>query len=400
MARVHSGLEVLCTERLELCKGRRVGLLCHPASVDADLTHAVDRLIAAGIRPTRLFGPEHGVRGEAQDMIGVEEEHDRRTGIPATSLYGDSFESLEPSAGALADIDVLLVDLQDVGSRYYTYVWTMALCMKAAARAGVAIVVLDRPNPLGGVEIEGGEVSPECESFVGLGSIPVRHGMTIGELAQLVRAGIPWGGPRFAKPLDCDLTIVKMKNWKRSASFEATRLPWVLPSPNMPMVNTAYVYPGMCLIEGTNVSEARGTTRPFELFGAPFVDGYRLAEGLSRYDLPGVRYRPTTFRPTFHKFGGQSCGGLQLHVYDRRTFKPYRTGVAILRELYAQSPQFRWRTEKYEFVSDRPAIDLLTGGDAVRTGIERGLPLEEIFASWLPAERAFAERRRAHLLYE
>ena len=400
MARVHSGLEVLCTERSELCKGRRVGLLCHPASVDADLTHAVDRLIAAGIRPTRLFGPEHGVRGEAQDMIGVEEEHDRRTGIPATSLYGDSFESLEPSAEALADIDVLLVDLQDVGSRYYTYVWTMALCMRAAARAGVAIVVLDRPNPLGGVEIEGGEVAPECESFVGLGSIPVRHGMTIGELAQLVRAGIPWGGPRFAKPLDCDLTIVKMKNWKRSASFEATRLPWVLPSPNMPMVNTAYVYPGMCLIEGTNVSEARGTTRPFELFGAPFVDGYRLAERLSRYDLPGVRYRPTTFRPTFHKFGGQSCGGLQLHVYDRRTFKPYRTGVAILRELYAQSPEFRWRTEKYEFVSDRPAIDLLTGGDGVRTGIERGLPLEEIFASWLPAERAFAERRRAHLLYE
>jgi uncharacterized protein YbbC (DUF1343 family) len=400
MARVHSGLEVLCTERLDLCKGRRVGLLCHPASVDADLTHAVDRLIAAGIRPTRLFGPEHGVRGEAQDMIGVEEEHDRRTGIPATSLYGDSFESLEPSAEALADIDVLLVDLQDVGSRYYTYVWTMALCMKAAARAGVAIVVLDRPNPLGGVEIEGGEVAPECESFVGLGSIPVRHGMTIGELAQLVRAGIPWGGPRFAKPLDCDLTIVKMKNWKRSASFEATRLPWVLPSPNMPMVNTAYVYPGMCLIEGTNVSEARGTTRPFELFGAPFVDGYRLAERLARYDLPGVRYRPTTFRPTFHKFGGRSCGGLQLHVYDRRTFKPYRTGVAILRELYAQSPEFHWRTEKYEFVSDRPAIDLLTGGDAVRTGIERGLPLEEIFASWLPAERAFAERRRAHLLYE
>jgi uncharacterized protein YbbC (DUF1343 family) len=288
-----------------------------------------------------------------------------------------------------------------VGSRYYTYVWTMALCMKAAAKAGVAIVVLDRPNPLGGVEVEGGEVSLETESFVGLGSIPVRHGLTIGEIAQLVCAGMPWGGPRFAKPLDCDLTVVKMQGWRRGDAFEATGLPWVLPSPNMPTPDTAYVYPGMCLIEGTNVSEGRGTTRPFELFGAPFVDGYELAKRLSEYDLPGVRYRPLTFRPTFHKFGGQSCGGLQLHVVDRRTFKPYRTGVAILRELWALAGEgFRWRTERYEFVSDRPAIDLLTGGDAVRKGIERGLPLEELFATWLPAERAFADRRRDHLLYD
>jgi uncharacterized protein YbbC (DUF1343 family) len=393
-ARVLTGLDILCSERLDLCRGRRVGLLCHPASVTADLTHAVDQLIAVGIRPTRLFGPEHGVRGEAQDMIGVDAEPDRRTGILATSLYGETVESLEPTAEALADIDVLLVDLQDVGSRYYTYVWTMALCMKAAARAGVAVVVLDRPNPLGGIEIEGGDVEPDAESFVGLGSIPVRHGLTIGELAQLVRAGISWGGPRFAQPLDCDLTVVKMRGWKRADSFESTGLPWVLPSPNMPTPETAYVYPGMCLIEGTNVSEGRGTTRPFELFGAPFVDGYRLAERLAAYDLPG-------FRPVFHKFGRESCGGLQLHVADRRTFKPYRTGVAILRELWALSEgQFRWRTEKYEFVSDRPAIDLLTGSDAVRKGIERGLPVEELFATWLPAERAFAERRHAHLLYE
>jgi uncharacterized protein YbbC (DUF1343 family) len=400
-ARVLTGLDILCSERLDLCRGRRVGLLCHPASVTSELTHAVDQLIAVGIRPTRLFGPEHGVRGEAQDMIGVDAEPDRRTGILATSLYGETVESLEPTAEALADIDVLLVDLQDVGSRYYTYVWTMALCMKAAARAGVAVVVLDRPNPLGGIEIEGGDVEPDAESFVGLGSIPVRHGLTIGELAQLVRAGISWGGPRFAQPLDCDLTVVKMRGWKRADSFESTGLPWVLPSPNMPTPETAYVYPGMCLIEGTNVSEGRGTTRPFELFGAPFVDGYRLAERLAAYDLPGVRYRPTTFRPVFHKFGRQSCGGLQLHVADRRTFKPYRTGVAILRELWALSEgQFSWRTEKYEFVSDRPAIDLLTGSDAVRKGIERGVPVEELFATWLPAERAFAERRRAHLLYE
>lgn len=399
-AKVQTGLEVLCADRLDLCRGKRVGVLCHPASVTADLTHAVDRLLAAGVRPTRLFGPEHGVRGEAQDMVGVDGERDRRSGIPVTSLYGETVASLEPTAEALADIDVLLVDLQDVGSRYYTYVWTMALCMKAAARAGVAVVVLDRPNPLGGVEIEGGDVAPEVESFVGLGSVPVRHGMTIGEIAQLVRAGIPWGAPRFAEPLECDLTVVQMRGWRRADPFDATGLPWVLPSPNMPTADTAWVYPGMCLLEGTNVSEGRGTTRPFEIIGAPFVDGHLLAERLSAYDLPGVRFRPLTFRPTFHKFAGQSCGGIQLHVVDRATFRPYRTGIAILRELWATAgDQFRWRTEKYEFVSDRPAIDLLTGGAEIRKGIERGLAVEELFASWLPAERAFVGRRKPHLLY-
>jgi uncharacterized protein YbbC (DUF1343 family) len=401
MARVETGLEILCAERLDLCRGRRVGLLCHPASVTADLTHAVDRLIAAGVRPARLFGPEHGVRGEAQDMVGVEAERDRRSGIPVTSLYGETVESLEPTAEALADVDVLLVDLQDVGSRYYTYIWTMALCMKAAARAGVAVVVLDRPNPLGGVEIEGGEVAPEVESFVGLGSVPVRHGLTIGEVAQVVRAGMPWGAPRFAEPMDCDLTVVKARGWRRADHFDVTGLPWVLPSPNMPTPDTAWVYPGMCLLEGTNVSEGRGTTRPFEIIGAPFVDGHLLAQRLAAYDLPGVRFRPLTFRPTFHKFAGQSCGGIQLHVVDRATFRPYRTGVAILRELWATAGErFRWRTEKYEFVSDRPAIDLLTGSDEIRKGVERGVAVEELFATWLPAERAFATRRKPHLLYE
>ena len=400
MARTITGLEVLCAERLDLCKGRRVGLVCHPASVTAELQHAVDRLLAAGVKLTRLFGPEHGVRGEAQDMIGIHTERDRRTGLPVTSLYGDTAESLEPPAEALADLDLLLVDLQDVGSRYYTYVWTMALCLKAAARAGVAVAVLDRPNPLGGLEVEGGEVSPEFESFVGLGSVPVRHGLTIGEMAQLVRAGLPWGGPRFAAPIDCDLTVVKMQNWRRRDFFEDTGLPWVLPSPNMPTPDTAAVYPGMCLIEGTNVSEGRGTTRPFEIVGAAYLDGHALAERLGHYDLPGVHFRPLTFRPVFHKFGGQSCGGIQVHVVDRATFRPYRTGVAVLRELWTVGgDRFGWRTERYEFVSDRPAIDLLTGSMAVRQGVERGLEIEELFASWLAGERAFAERRRPHLLY-
>jgi uncharacterized protein YbbC (DUF1343 family) len=394
------GIEVLVTERLALCRGRRVGLLCHPASVTPDLTHVIDRLLGAGIRPIRLFGPEHGVRGEAQDMIGVDGDRDQRTGIPVTSLYGSTFESLSPPPETLAEIDVLLVDLQDIGSRYYTYVWTMALAMQAAARAGVKVVVLDRPNPLGGVEIEGGDVEADAESFVGLGSIPVRHGLTIGELARLVVAGIPWGGPRFAQPLDCDLEVVPMAGWRRRDAFEATGLPWVLPSPNMPTVDTAFVYPGLCLIEGTNVSEGRGTTRPFEIIGAPFIDGHTLATRLAGYDLPGVRFRPLSFRPTFQKHAGKSCGGIQLHVTDRTTLRPYRTGVDLLRELWSVGGDaFAWRTEPYEFVSHRPAIDLLTGGAEVRLGIERAAAPEEIFATWLKAERAFSERRRPFLLY-
>jgi uncharacterized protein YbbC (DUF1343 family) len=394
------GIEVLVRERLDLCRGRRVGLLCHPASITPDLGHVVDRLVAAGVNLVRLFGPEHGVRGEAQDMIGVDGERDPRTGIPVTSLYGTTFDSLSPPPESLADIDLLLVDLQDVGSRYYTYVWTMALAMQAAARQKVKVVVLDRPNPLGGLDVEGGEVDPDAESFVGLGSIPVRHGMTIGEIARLVRAGIPWGSPRFAEPLDCDLEVVPMRGWRRSDTFEATGLPWVMPSPNMPTVDTAVVYPGLCLIEGTNVSEGRGTTRPFEIIGAPFIDGVRLSERLAAYDLPGVRFRPLSFRPTFHKHAGKSCGGIQLHVLDRRTFRPYRTGVAILSELWTVGGDaFAWRTEPYEFVSQRLAVDLLTGSDAVRRGVERSAPVEEIFAGWLPAERAFESRRKPHLLY-
>ena len=397
---VQTGLDVLLEEGIGGLRGRRVGVLCHPASVSSRLVHIVDALGAAQVKLTRLWGPEHGIRGEAQDMIGVEGNHDARTGIPVTSLYGEAPDSLAPRAAELSEVDVLLIDLQDVGSRYYTFIWTMALSLQSAARAGVAVVVLDRPNPIGGVAIEGGEVAAWAESFVGLGSIPVRHGLTIGEVARLVRAGIPWGGERFAKPLDCDLQVVAMRGWKRGDFFEATGLPWVLPSPNMPTVDTALVYPGLCLLEGTNVSEGRGTTRPFEILGAPFVDGYRLAAWLDADGLPGVRFRPLSFRPTFHKFSGQVCSGVQIHVVDRLAFRPYLTGVAVLRALYALGGEaFRWRTEKYEFVSDRPAIDLLTGGDTIRRGVAAGASLDELRATWRPAEDAFVERRRASLLY-
>ena len=363
--------------------------------------HVVDRLIDAGVRPTRLFGPEHGVRGEAQDMIGVEDGKDARTNIPVSSLYGRTFESLTPTAGDLAEVDVLLIDLQDVGSRYYTYIWTMALALGAAARAGVAVIVLDRPNPLGGVDIEGGTVEPACESFVGLGAVPVRHGMTAGEIARLVRAGLPWGGPRFAKPLDCELMVVPARGWRRAHTFEATGLPWVMPSPNMPTLDTAFVYPGQCLLEATNLSEGRGTTRPFEIVGAPFLDGYRLAARLEALGLPGVRFRPLSFRPMFHKFSGRSCGGVQLHVTDRAAFQPYRAGLALLAAARAEAPDdFHWRAEAYEFVTDPPAIDLLTGGAAARRGIDGGASLDDLVSGFAEFERAFAARRAPFLLSE
>lgn len=403
---VTTGLDALGPDEVAVLRGRRVGVLCHPASVAADLTHTVERLIRLGVRPARLFGPEHGVRGEAQDMAGVESGRDRRTGIPVSSLYGATYDSLTPTAADLAELDVLIIDLQDIGSRYYTYVWTMGLAMRAAAAAGVAVVVLDRPNPLGGVDMEGDTIRPGYESFVGLGAVPVRHGLTIGEMAKLIAAGLPWGPPPFnhARPLDLELTVIPMRGWRRDMAFEQTGLPWVLPSPNMPTNDTAFVYPGLCLLEGTNLSEGRGLTRPFEIIGAPFLDGDRWAEDLGALKLPGLRVRPLSFRPTFHKFAGQSCGGVQLHVTDRAAFRPYRTGIALLMTARAQAPeQFRWRTETYEFVSDPIAIDLLTGGDAVRLAVDAGGDARErmaaLMASFAPFEREFAERRRPFLLY-
>ena len=395
---VQTGLDVFISERSPSFRGRRVGVVCHPASVDSRLVHIVDSLCASGNRPTRLFGPEHGVRGEAQDMVGVEEEVDRLTGIPVVSLYGNRVESLSPSIDQLKQLDVLVVDLQDVGSRYYTFIWTMALCLEAAAKAGIQVVVLDRPNPIGGQALEGGAVDSAFKSFVGLGSLPVRHGLTIGEVARTVKAGMAWSDGRFKTPLDVDLTVIPMRGWSRSDYFDTTGLPWVLPSPNMPTIDTAVVYPGLCLIEGTLFSEGRGCTRPFEIIGAPYVDGHALATRLG--EMPGVRFRPLAFSPTFHKHAGMRCGGIQLHLTDRRAFQPYRTGIAILHALHALcGSDFAWRTERYEFVSDRLAIDLLTGNSQIREGIEGGASLPDLFATFAPEEASFRERLRPHLLY-
>ncbi|MCG8669280.1 MAG: DUF1343 domain-containing protein, partial [Pseudomonadales bacterium] len=319
-----------------------------------------------------LFGPEHGIRGAAQDMGGVGQGRDAVTGLPEISLYGETFESLSPTAEQLAGIEVLVFDVQDVGARYYTYAATMALCMKVAAGVGVKVMVLDRPNPIGGSQIEGGGLEPGLENFCALFPVPQRHAMTVGELARLYNESFGIG---------CELEVVACEGWRRRDYFEATGLPWVMLSPNMPTVDTAVVYPGMCLIEGTNLSEGRGTTRPFELVGAPFVDGRALAEELTSYALAGIRFRPCTIEPMFQKHARASCGAVQLHVVDRSVFDSYRTGLAVLvaaRKLWPE--QFAWRTEAYEFRDDVPAIDLLIGKPAVREAIDAGSDLDEVAA--------------------
>jgi uncharacterized protein YbbC (DUF1343 family) len=392
-----TGLARVLSGEVGALRGKRVGLLVNPTSVDAGLRHVVDVLHGSDHCDVKcLFGPEHGVRGDAQDMVDVGDARDSVTGLPMYSLYGDTEASLRPRPEMLAGLDAVVYDIQDIGARYYTYVWTLLHMMQACAPAGVEVIVLDRPNPLGGVaeDVEGGEILPDHRSFVGRVSIPNRHGLTAGELARLCND---------REAIGCRLTVIPMTGWHRGYDFDATGLPWVMPSPNMPTLDTAFVYPGMCLIEGTELSEGRGTTRPFELAGAPFVsfaEAHRLAAALHAEDLPGVRFRPVVFTPTFQKFAGRRCGGVALHVLSRRSFRPYLTGVAVVRAFRHTFPdQFRWRRRRYEFVEAHPAIDLLAGGPALREGIDAGLSLDALAAAWRPAERAFVVERNRCLLY-
>ncbi|MFH2006334.1 MAG: DUF1343 domain-containing protein [bacterium] len=390
---VRTGLERLLDDAHHLIRGRRVGLLCNPVSVDRALRHAADLLHTdRGCDLVRLLGPEHGVRGVAQDMIAVDKSRDPHTGVEVVSLYGSAPDTLRPKRSHLQGLDVLVCDLQDIGSRYYTYVWTVLYCLETASEIGLPVVVCDRPNPLGGLAVEGGDVRPGFESFVGLYSVPNRHGMTLGELARFAHK---------ERNLDCPLEIVELRGWKRRFTFEQCGLPWVMPSPNMPTLDTAFVYPGLCLIEGTELSEGRGTTRPFELVGAPYIDPYRLASTLDELALPGVRFRPAWFRPQFQKHAGRDCGGVQVHVTHRETFRPYLTGVAIVatvRRLYPD--KLEWRTRAYEFVDDVPAFDLLAGNAELRQRIEAGAPLDALQSTWQAEEDAFRAARTAHLLYD
>src|SRR5437667_2637899 len=392
MAAVLSGLDVLVSRLPSLLRGRTIGLLSHQASVTRDLTHARSAIGAIrGVKLGRLFAPEHGLTGAAQDLVSVGAERDALTHLPVVSLYGKRLAQLAPEPRALEGLGALVVDLQDVGSRYYTFVWTMTLAMKAAARIGLPVVVLDRPNPLGGEKLEGNLPDPRFASFVGLYPLPTRHGMTIGELA---------GYLNDTHGLGCDLTVVPMLGWKRAMLWEDTGLPWVAPSPNMPTPDTARVYPGGCLVEGTNLSEGRGTTRPFEWIGAPYLDAHRYADALEAERLPGVRFRPARFVPTFHKWAGRLCDGAQVHVTDRARFKPFLTGLALIAVARRQGRRhFAWRRPPYEFERRRLPIDILCGTDAIRRAIERGTSIAMIERSWRPDLTRWLGARAPYLAY-
>jgi uncharacterized protein YbbC (DUF1343 family) len=388
--RVRPGIELLLDRKKELIRGARVGAVVHPASVLPDLEHTADALLACeGLRLVCLFGPQHGARGEKQDnMVESEFYQDPDTGLPVHSLYG---ETRRPTREMMEDIDILLFDLQDVGTRVYTFVYTMAYCMEACAEYGKHLIVLDRPNPVNGRQVEGNLLNPEYRSFVGLFPIPMRHGMTMGELALLFRS-------EFG--IQCNLTVIPIENWARSFWFDQTGLPWVQPSPNLPTCDSAIVYPGMVLLEGTCLSEGRGTTRPFELVGAPFIRSRQYAGELNALHLPGVWFRPVHFQPTFQKWAGQMCGGVQIHVRDRDIFEPYLTGIAAIATASALYPEsFQWRNPPYEYENKRLPIQILSGGTEIPDMISRQIPIEQIRKSWKRDVDAFLRLRAKHLLY-
>ncbi len=388
---VELGLDRLLDDRLNLLRGRRVGLLAHPASVDRRLRHATSLLWRhPDVDLRAVFGPQHGARGETQDnMIEWEDYRDPRTGLPVFSLYGTA---RKPTPEMLAEIDVLVVDLQDVGARYYTFIYTLALAMEACRDSGREVVVLDRPNPIGGTALEGPVLNPAFASFVGMYPLPIRHGMTVGELAGFFNREMGIG---------CDLTVVEMRGWRREMYYDRTGQQWVPPSPNIPRLETAIVYPGLCLLEGTNLSEGRGTTHPFEMSGAPWVDPDQIVEQLETLDLPGVRFRPTHFQPTYHKWTGILVGGVHLHVEDRTAFRPFLTGVALVAAY--RSPggrEFEWKAPPYEYEYTLLPFDILCGTDRIRVDIVEGRDLREMEADWTEPLALFARRRKEYLLYD
>ena len=392
---MRSGLEVLLDDRLDLLRGRRVGLCCNHTAVDHRFQHAIDLLLAAGVKIDRLFGPEHGVRATAQDMEGVDEARDPVTGIPSVSLYGDSEASLHPDPAHLEDLDVLVFDIQDIGARFYTYQATLGFIMEVAGTVGTDVLVLDRPNPITGEHVEGNVVRPGFESFVGAYPLAVRHGMTMGELGDyfLRHCGI-----------SCGYEVIEVDGWRRDQWFDQTGLPWVYPSPNMPTLETATLYPGLCLIEGTDLSEGRGTTRPFHLVGAPGLDPQRLVklatQGAERAGVHGVAFRPAAFIPGFQKHAKRGCTGMEIHLTDRDRLNAWELGCVVTDALYRADPDaFAWRTATYEFVDDPIAIDMLAGNTELRECIESGGDLRALFDSWEGERAGFVERRAEGLRY-
>jgi len=390
-ARTRLGVEVLLSEKIDLIRGRRVGLVCNQASVLPEtFRHAADVFHEhPDIDLTTLFGPQHGIRGDVQyNMIETPHVKDSRTGIMVYSLYS---EVREPTEEMLADLDVIVVDLQDVGCRIYTFIYTMANCMRAAKKFGKKVIVCDRPNPIGGNAVEGNITEDEFKSFVGQFELPTRHGMTIGELARMFNEHFGIG---------CDLDVVQMTGWSRDMWGDETGLPWVLPSPNIPDVDTCVVFPATVHVEGTELSEGRGTTLPFFLNGAPFIDPYAWAEELRKFDFPGVAFREAYFRPTFCEFAGETCGGVQIHITDREAFTPVIVGIAMVKTAYEMYPdKFQWRQSAYEYVFDKNPFDVICGTDKIRKQIENRVLLAEIEADWQNDLLIFKELREQFLLY-
>ncbi len=372
-------------------RGARVGLVVHPASVNRVLDHAATILHKSRkLKVTALFGPQHGILGQTQDnMIEWEGFRDPVSGVPIYSLYG---KTRKPTPNMLSDIDVLVIDVQDVGARYYTFIWTLELCMQACKELNKAVIVLDRPNPINGRTTEGPLLNPDYASFIGLRPLPIRHGMTIGEIGLYLRDTFHPG---------LDYRVVPLQGWKRSMWFDETLLPWVLPSPNMPTLDTALVYPGMCLLEGTNISEGRGTTRPFEIFGAPFIHAETIVGVLDEFRLPGVVFRPLSFQPTFQKHTGILCGGAQIHVIDREKFKPFKTGVAVIKAVHNTYPRdFAWNQPPYEYEEINLPFDVLAGGNRLRKDIESWKNLGEMEHWWKKETKTFEKTRKKYLIYK
>ncbi|MEM7247526.1 MAG: DUF1343 domain-containing protein [Acidobacteriota bacterium] len=383
------GLERFLDTETERFRGRRLALLAHPPSVDSELTHAIDRVVGhPDLDVVGLFGPQHGILGEKQDnMIESASGVHEGTGLPLHSLYG---EVRQPTPEMLAGLDTLLVDMQDVGVRIYTFAQTLSLVMEACGRAGVSVCVLDRPNPVGSA-VEGPCLEEGFESFVGLHPNPLRHGMTMGEIAHWYRDG---------RGIDCELEVVTMEGWDAASHWDETGLPWVLPSPNLPTLDSCVVYPGMVLLEGTELSEGRGTTRPFELVGAPGVDPQALAAALTDAELPGTFFRPCHFEPTFQKHAGALCGGVQVHVTDRRAFLPVATTVALLAALRRLAPEaLRWRDPPFEYEEVQLPIDILWGSSKLREAIDAGAGHREILADDAAEAAEFTASVAEHLLY-
>ncbi len=380
---VLSGLDRLISSGFEQFKGKSIGVVCHQASVAKDCVHILDHMLpkhrSGDFEIKAAFGPQHGIWGHTQDnMIEWEGYLDARTGLRFFSLYG---EFREPSASMLEGIEELVFDVQDVGARYYTFIWTLANCMKACEKHGIPVTVLDRPNPIGGLEVEDLGWSSEYQSFVGLYQLPVRHGLTVGEIGQYLKER------EFP---NCELNVVWAEGWERGMYFDETDLQWTLPSPNMPTCDTAVVYPGQCLLEGTQLSEGRGTTKPFEIFGAPFIDGWEFCRELNTIGLKGCVFRPVQFLPTFQKSAGEVCQGAQIHVLNRQDFRPVETSVAILyavRKLYGD--RFAWQNPPYEYEEILLPIDILSGGSKMREMVDESSDIKSVL-NWVREESAIA----------